>query len=416
MMALRTVVAVAGIAVLADSSRCAPDDPRNPAPAEPAIFAARRRGTGDASADATLKAALDWLARHQVVAGPDAGAWTLDAFPKRCVGRRCGGAGIDYAGRAGPTALALLAFLGAGETQTVGDHHDAVAKALASVAASQDSDGCFGPRTFQAFLVAHATAMSAVAEAYQATRDPALLQRLTRARDFLLRAQDADSGWRYGTGRDDTFMTATASLALRAVEFAGVDVPKSAGDGALAWLDGVTDADGRAGYATRGGGDARLVRVVADPSAAPPTIRGFETEAAGTTDRRSAMSAAAALVRALWGADPALVDAGAQFVASSPAADRGVVDLHCALFGSALFAQTGGGGAWRKSVVEALVAAQRSAADGCAAGSFDPSLDPWGAVGGRVYATAMAALVLEAPGRWPRVFDARTKKPGSTKK
>lgn len=52
-----------------------------------------------------------------------------------------------------------------------------------------------------------------------------------------------------------------------------------------------------------------------------------------------------------------------------------------------------------------LAATQRKKADACAAGSWDPQRDPFGIAGGRVYSTAMAVLALEAPNRFPRVWN-----------
>ena len=43
----------------------------------------------------------------------------------------------------------------------------------------------------------------------------------------------------------------------------------------------------------------------------------------------------------------------------------------------------------------ALTPHQKGAGDGCQAGSWDASVERWGFVGGRVYATAINALTLE---------------------
>jgi hypothetical protein len=53
-------------------------------------------------------------------------------------------------------------------------------------------------------------------------------------------------------------------------------------------------------------------------------------------------------------------------------------------------------------MVHALTPNQkRSGTDGCQVGSWDPSVERWGFEGGRVYATAMNALTLETPSRYP---------------
>jgi hypothetical protein len=79
---------------------------------------------------------------------------------------------------------------------------------------------------------------------------------------------------------------------------------------------------------------------------------------------------------------------------SSPAP----VNFYAWYFISQALAQRGGTPArnWKAALEKELVRAQRE--KGCEAGSWD-TVDEWSAVGGRVYATAIAALSLEAPYR-----------------
>jgi hypothetical protein len=53
---------------------------------------------------------------------------------------------------------------------------------------------------------------------------------------------------------------------------------------------------------------------------------------------------------------------------------------------------------------KALIPNQARPEAGCAHGSWDPSVDRWGMVGGRVYATALNVLTLEVSFRYPQVF------------
>jgi hypothetical protein len=55
---------------------------------------------------------------------------------------------------------------------------------------------------------------------------------------------------------------------------------------------------------------------------------------------------------------------------------------------------------WNKALKEALLPNQAS--KGCAKGSWEPA-GPWGARGGRVYATALGALMLESYYRFARI-------------
>jgi hypothetical protein len=54
---------------------------------------------------------------------------------------------------------------------------------------------------------------------------------------------------------------------------------------------------------------------------------------------------------------------------------------------------------WNAAVRKALLAAQVTDTDACARGSWD-AFGPWGAQGGRVYATSLACLCLAAPHRY----------------
>lgn len=442
-IALRAFVVAAVTCALADTARCVPEDPP-PAPqppVEPPVFASRRKGSGDAKTDAAVKAALDWLSRHREPADVDAGRWRLD-FGSRCKGVACGGEGLYWAdGGLGGTSLALLAFLGAGETPAAGDYRAVVAAGLRQLIDGQSSDGCFGTRTQKSFLISHALSLTAVAEAYWATKDAELLAAATKGRDFLLAARSKDLGWRYdypGEGDCDSYVTTTAMVALRTVELAGVEVPREAYDGGLRWFDMRTDeATGRVGYLRLGGTDARLADVkdvpLGDVGDIPFVAHILKTDDVPTqpmyTSRisekvlerfpvgpYSAATAGAAASRALCRGDKAAVELASKALAAAPFKPDSFVDLHAATFGSLFFAQTGGGVEWRKAAVSALLASQRPATAGCAAGSWDPTIDPWGGVGGRVYATAMAATALLAPTRFPKVWDPKAKKPPPKKK
>ena len=157
----------------------------------------------------------------------------------------------------------------------------------------------------------------------------------------------------------------------------------------------MTDPEtGRVGYQLRGTGPARPAdRVDAFPG-----------------EKSEALTAIGVLLRALLGEDPASSDAvkkGAALMAALPPvwdAKDGSIDLYYWQFGALAMAQLGtaAGEAWRAALSKALVERQRAEGEPCGVkGSWDP-IDPWGADGGRVYMTAMAALALVAPYRYPR--------------
>ena len=64
---------------------------------------------------------------------------------------------------------------------------------------------------------------------------------------------------------------------------------------------------------------------------------------------------------------------------------------------------------WNSLVRDDLVRRQRLV--GHAAGSWDPDDDKYGALGGRIYSTAMATMTLEVYYRYLRLYDAPAEPP-----
>jgi hypothetical protein len=195
---------------------------------------------------------------------------------------------------------------------------------------------------------------------------------------------------------NDTSVTAWMIMVLRSAKTAGLDVDDSSFQGALAWLDKVTEPEyGRAGYTARGNGPARPQEL----------LEAFPA------DRSESLTAEAVLTRVLCGTDirrDEMVKKGADLcLRTLPAWDSGGggTDFYYWYFGTLAMLKVGGEHhrRWNAAVIDALVPYQRGDGDGCARGSWDP-VDPWGDDGGRVYATAINALTLEVSFRYDRVF------------
>ncbi len=67
---------------------------------------------GTKASERAVAAALNWFARHQNTDG----GWSLDGFPLLCKGEPCSGGGKAPKADVGATAMALLPFLAAGQT------------------------------------------------------------------------------------------------------------------------------------------------------------------------------------------------------------------------------------------------------------------------------------------------------------
>jgi hypothetical protein len=355
------------------------------------FYAGRRRdGTGET--DKAVRAALQWLARHQ---NPD-GSWSADAFGQRCTAAKCAGPGErDY--DLGITALTLLAFLGDGYTQDSRDEEakfgEIVKSGLKWLLARQDREGCIGERGMK-YCYNHALATLVLAEAFGMTRSESLKAPAQKAVDFLAAAQNPGKGWRYSSrcGDNDSSVTGWAMMALELAHASGLKVPKAAGEGALAWFDDVTEQNGyyRVGYNARGTGKVYI----------PGRNEEF--------DHHETMTAAGIVARIFITRRTTAPELGGHYLLLHDlptwAANR--IDSYYWYFGSlALFQYDGPDGRmwkrWNTAMVQALIPNQKAGADGCAAGSWDPKGDRWGQEGGRVYITAMNALTLETSFRYP---------------
>jgi hypothetical protein len=189
---------------------------------------------GSIYTEAAVAAGLRWLALHQ----SGDGRWSLDRFSSAgdCDGQ-CDGEGIESDTAA--TALALLPFLGAGQSQKQGLHHDAVDRGLKWLVSRQRRDGSLmesgGGRMY-----AHGLATIVLCEALAMSGDDSLRPAAQRAIDFIVRAQHEAGGWRYHPGDEgDTSVVGWQLMALQSGKIAYLDVPKSTFERAGRFLDTV---------------------------------------------------------------------------------------------------------------------------------------------------------------------------------
>lgn len=196
---------------------------------------------------------LAWLAAHQ----QSNGVWNRTRFERQCPHNdRCGQEAIDFAGDAidvGLSALASLAFLGAGYTHEEGPYAETLSKSFSYILAQQDRSGSFAPRSgFQIYNDAVATL--AIAECYALTKDPILKKPLERAVAHLVRAQQPRGGWDYTarqTNRNDSSITGWVVVALKSAHAVGIEVPLATRLKIIRHFDRATEPDGRVWYADR---------------------------------------------------------------------------------------------------------------------------------------------------------------------
>ncbi len=161
----------------------------------------KKYGGDDATEDAVLKA-LRWLKSTQ---------------------NRSGSWGDGYAPAI--TGLALLAFLGHGETPKSEEFGKTVSSAIEFLAAARAKErtGYFGDGAY-----VHAIATFAICEAYGMTRDPKLYDLMNDAVLKIVQGQRDAGGWDYNYGnssRRDLSVGGWNMQALNAARSASADIP-----------------------------------------------------------------------------------------------------------------------------------------------------------------------------------------------
>jgi hypothetical protein len=212
---------------------------------------------GDKKTERAVADGLAWLAAHQ---RPD-GVWDRMGFDRLCPpDDRCSQTALAREQKGcnvGVSALAALAFLGAGYTHEEGPYRETLEKAFEYILAQQDVTGSFSSGSgLQMYNDAIATL--AIAEALALTQDRVFVEPLKRAVRHLGRAQQTGGGWDYTveaqTGRNDTSVTGWVVMALKAAQAAGAGAPLETRFRLVEHFDRATESDGRVWYANKGTG------------------------------------------------------------------------------------------------------------------------------------------------------------------
>ena len=343
----------------------------------PAVYADRVAGRRAAAAAArggsqeterAVQAALAWLAAAQSSDGRWNAARHGGGVERSLQGHHRQGAGAksDH----GVTGLAMLAFLGAGNTHQEGGYSETVARGLRFLTERQRADGSLaGDAEFFAALYCHGMAAIAIAECCAMTGDESLRPPLEKAVRYSLSMQSpATGGWRYAAGdKGDTSQLGWQVMLLASARQAGLTGLEPAESRAAAFLQSVSS--GRAGG------------LAAYRPGERPSV---------------AMTAEALASRLFLGMSPdhPCVAEAVDLLARNHPTSRSPNAY--AWYYSTLASFHAGGPqweAWNRQLQAALLPLQRRESSG-----FDGSWDPdpvWGGHGGRVYATAMAAMTLE---------------------
>jgi hypothetical protein len=323
-----------------------------------------RSGGGGADTEAAVERSLRWFLRHQL---PD-GSWSFnfDECPS-CMGKCSHGSGDVRAERAAATALALLPYLGRGETHLKGVYRQQIRAGVEYLVqlAAANNGRAYAPSG--GTLYTQGLVGIALAECFAMSRDPALKPPTQAVLNYIMEAQDsAGGGWRYHPGQaGDTSVVGWQVMALKSGFMGGIQVNPLVVTKAGAFLDSVQSEEGaRYGYL--------------DKSSA--------------SDTRSAVGLLCRMYMG-WKKDHPAIEKGVAILAK-----RGPTkDLYYNYYATQIMHHMGGEfwKSWNDKLKPLLLKTQ--ALEGDEAGSWFDGFGTGHAseVGGRLYCTSMATMILE---------------------
>lgn len=325
---------------------------------------------GSAESEKSVALALKWIAAHQLKKGAKAGAWSFNhtlATPKE----ESTGQGDFADSTNAATALALLPFLGAGQTHLEGQYKATVKAGLASLISNMKVTTQSGVpmgswHEARGNMYSHALATITVCEAYAMTQDPDLLQPAQLALNYIVWFQDqSGGGWRYQPQQaGDTSVVGWCLMALKSGRMGNLSVPNGTFVRANSFLDFVSTDNG-----------------------------AFYGYTGPRPDRNPAQTSIGLLCRMYlgWPKDhPGLKDGVAYMSSVGPKMD----DLYYTYYATQVMRHYGGDvwERWNGVTRDAVIKNQLK--QGIDAGSWDPK-GSHTRQGGRLYQTAMATMILE---------------------
>ena len=320
---------------------------------------------GTTLTEAAVARGLRWLAQEQQADG----RWRSDGAVKS-----------DSAA----TSLALLPFLGAGQTHLTGRYREQVARGLRWLIENQKANGDLrAGSSGNSGMYAHGQGAIVLCEAFLMTGDEQLRIPAQKSIDFITAAQYSDGGWRYkpndeaspGERRGDTSVVGWQLMALQSARAARLTVNEETFELSGHFLDSVQSQDG-ALYAYQ-------------PRNRPTHV----------------MTAEALLCRIYLGwnqEDRALME-GMQWLADNHMPSSREPNIYYWYYATQAFHHVGGSlwDQWNLRMRDILVDTQEKS--GRNAGSWEPRGEHASA-GGRVYMTSLAVCSLEVYYRHLPIF------------
>ena len=351
------------------------------------------RGAPSPQTEEAIERGLAFLARYQ---GPD-GGWSLQGFPE----------GAQLVSDTAATAMAVIAFQGAGYNHREFQYRDVVRAGIDNLVKSQKENGdLFVPlddsSNRSVWLYSHSLATIALCEAYGMTQDPELKEPCQKAIDFIVAAQHPErGGWRYAPGVSaDTSVSGWMVVAMKTGELSGLEVPTDAWARVGRWLD-----------------DAQQSKTLPHMYRYNPHAPDTDEQRHGRTASKT-MTSVGLLMRLYtgWKRDNANMIKGADYLLDNPPAlgtpREPQRDTYYWYYATLVMSHMGGDRwqQWNAKLHPLIVNSQ--VRQGTYAGSWDPQgpiPDRWGPHAGRLYVTTMNLLSLEVQYRKLRLYEETVK-------
>ena len=314
---------------------------------------------GTAKTEAAVTAGLEWLARRQ----RGNGEWKLD-------GPYANASDIKNSNAA--TAMALLAFQGAGYTHKTGENkrfRPVVRRGWYWLLRRQGRLGSFAEKTADDHhYYTHALCTFALCEIYAMTGDRTYRQRAQLAVNYLVENQDKRGGWRYRRGGSDLSVSGWVMMALQSARMGGLKVSQDTLDRYSLFLDDVAkDYGARYSYTVRSG----------QPSM-PMTAEGL-------------------LCRQYlgWKRDHGALLNGSGYLLKNPINYERSQNVYYWYYATQVLHHMGGKmwKEWNRTLSEKVP--EQQVKKGRERGSWSPRKDRHGGEGGRLYTTCLSIYMLE---------------------
>lgn len=334
-----------------------------------ARLAALRGGT--LASEAAVEEGLKWIINHQ----REDGSWRFLHDQQSCRGN-CKNEGTDEASTAA-TGLALMSLLGAGYTHQTGPYQPQIQKGLDYLSSKMRISARGGSLTSGSKgMYAHAIATIALSEASTMTGDSSLGKAADLARQYIETAQHKAGGWRYDPGAPgDMTVTGWQIMALKSCQLSGSRLGDLTMIRAEQFVDSLATSNGRYGYNTN---------------------EALENSATTT--------AIGVLSKMYLGAG---INAGSLEQATRFLSDHGPSknNVYFNYYATQVLHHRSDPRweSWNEKMREHLVTTQDQSDTHQAGSWYFP--DPHGKVGGRLYTTAMAVMILEVYYRYLPLYE-----------